>query len=56
MDNSELVDIMYFMEHGSDKVKQTVAELTTARYEASKHWSEKFHIPLLLSDKFIIIQ
>jgi DNA primase len=32
------------MEHGSEEVKQTVADLTTARYETSKHWSDKYHI------------
>jgi DNA primase len=39
-----VVDTFYFMEHGSDAVKQEVADLTTSRYEASKHWSEKYHI------------
>lgn len=40
----KVVDTLYFMEHGSDKVKQAVAELTTQRYETSKHWGEKYHI------------
>ncbi|MEO8472537.1 MAG: DNA primase [Chryseolinea sp.] len=40
----KIVDTLYFMEHGSDKVKQAVAELTTQRYETSKHWGEKYHI------------
>ena len=40
----EVLDTLYFMEHGSDEVKQTVADLTTARYETSKHWSDKYHI------------
>lgn len=38
------VDTFYFMEHGSDAVKKEVAALTTPRYEASKHWSDKYHI------------
>ncbi|HEY0653795.1 MAG TPA: DNA primase [Chryseosolibacter sp.] len=40
----ETVDTLYFMEHGSPAVKNTVADLTTNRYEASKHWSTKYHI------------
>jgi DNA primase len=44
IDKSEAVDTLYFMEHGSDAVKRIVADLTTTRYETSKHWSEKFHI------------
>jgi DNA primase len=40
----KVVDTLYFMENGSDAVKQEVAELTTSRYETSKHWSEKYHI------------
>jgi DNA primase len=40
----EVLDTLYFMEHGSEEVKQTVADLTTARYETSKHWSDKYHI------------
>ena len=39
-----VVDTLYFMEHGSQQVKNTVAELSTQRYETSKHWSEKYHI------------
>jgi len=38
------VDTLYFMEHGSEAVKREVADLTTSRYETSKHWSEKYHI------------
>lgn len=38
------VDTLYFMEHGSEAVKNEVAALTTQRYEASKHWSDKYHI------------
>jgi DNA primase len=41
---NEVVDTMYFMEHGSTEVKNIVADLTTPRYEASEHWSEKYHI------------
>lgn len=40
----EILDTFYFMEHGSNEVKQAVADLTTARYETSKHWSDKYHI------------
>lgn len=40
----EVLSTMYFMEHGSSEVKRIVAELTTPRYETSKHWSDKFHI------------
>jgi DNA primase len=43
-EKQEVVDTMYFMEHGSQAVKNTVADLTTNRYEASKHWNTKFHI------------
>ena len=38
------VDTLYFMEHGSEAVRNEVAALTTQRYEASKHWSDKYHI------------
>jgi DNA primase len=41
---NETVDTLYFMEHGSTPVKNTVADLTTNRYETSKHWAEKYHI------------
>ncbi|AYB34201.1 DNA primase [Chryseolinea soli] len=40
-ERGEVVDTMYFMEHGSAAVKGVVAELTTPRYEVSKHWPEK---------------
>jgi DNA primase len=40
----EIVDTLYFMEHSTDVVKNTVAELTTSRYETSKHWGDKYHI------------
>jgi DNA primase len=40
----KLVDTYYFMENGSPEVKQEVAELTTPRYETSRHWHEKYHI------------
>ncbi len=42
----ETLDILYFMEHGTDAVKNTVADLTTSRYETSKHWGEKYHIQI----------
>ena len=38
------MDTLYFMEHGSEAVKQAVADLTTSRYETSKHWGDKYHI------------
>jgi DNA primase len=41
---STTVDTLYFMEHGSPAVKGMVADLTTSRYETSKHWSDKYHI------------
>lgn len=44
VDQSKMVDTLYFMEHGSEAVKRIVADLTTTRYETSKYWSEKFHI------------
>jgi DNA primase len=40
----ETVDTLYFMEHSTELVKNTVAELTTSRYETSKHWGDKYHI------------
>jgi DNA primase len=40
----EILSTLYFMEHGSSEVKRIVAELTTFRYETSKHWSDKYHI------------
>jgi DNA primase len=43
-DRKQVVDTLYFMEHGSSAVKNTVADLTTHRYETSKHWSDKYHI------------
>lgn len=44
LERGEVVDPLYFMEHGSQQVQQLVAELTTFRYEASKYWSEEYHI------------
>jgi DNA primase len=38
------IDTLYFMEHGTEAVKNEVAALTTARYEVSKHWNDKYHI------------
>lgn len=43
-DRGEVIDTLYLMEHGSDEVKSMVADLTTSRYETSKHWSGKYHI------------
>ncbi len=43
-DARQLPDTYYFMEHGSPEVKNIVAELTTHRYEASKLWSDRYHI------------
>ena len=43
-DKKQAVDTFYFMEHGSAQVKSAVADLTTTRYETSKHWSDKYHI------------
>lgn len=40
----QITDTLYFMEHGSEAVKQAVADLTTFRYETSKHWGDKYHI------------
>jgi DNA primase len=40
----KIVDTFYFMENGSDALKREVADLTTSRYETSKHWGEKYHI------------
>jgi DNA primase len=43
-DKKKVVDTYYFMENGSPGVKSAVADLTTNRYETSKHWSDKYHI------------
>ena len=43
-ERGEIVDTLYFMENSPEVVKNTVAELTTSRYETSKHWGEKYHI------------
>jgi DNA primase len=43
-DRREIIDTLFFMEHGSSAVKNTVAALTTNRYETSKHWGPKYHI------------
>ena len=40
----QVIDTYYLMEHGSEDARKEVAELTTPRYEASKHWGEKHHI------------
>jgi DNA primase len=39
-----VVDTLYFMENADAIVRNTVAELTTTRYETSKHWADKYHI------------
>jgi DNA primase len=43
-EQNKVIDTLYFMEHGSDAAKRLVADLTTSRYETSKHWSDKYHI------------
>lgn len=40
----DVVDTFHFMEKSPETVRNTVAELTTHRYETSKHWSDKYHI------------
>lgn len=44
VERKQVVDTLFFMEHGSPSVKNTVAALTTNRYETSKLWSSKYHI------------
>lgn len=41
---AEVPDTFVFMEKASPEAKQTIAELTTFRYETSPLWSEKYHI------------
>jgi len=41
---NKVIDTLYFMEHGSEAVKNIVAHLTTPRYETSSHWGPKYHI------------
>ncbi|MBT1706172.1 DNA primase [Chryseosolibacter indicus] len=43
-EENEVIDTLYFMEHCSEDAKRVVAALTTFRYEASKHWGERYHI------------
>jgi DNA primase len=43
-ERGEIIDPLYFMEHGTQEVKNMVAELTTVRYHASKYWSEEYFI------------
>jgi DNA primase len=43
-EENHVIDTLYFMEHGSESAKRMVADLTTSRYETSKHWSAKYHI------------
>lgn len=44
LDKGIVPDSFYFMESGSPKVKQIVADLTIPKYQTSKYWSEKYHI------------
>jgi DNA primase len=37
-------DSNFFLKGSSPQVKNAVTELITARYDTSKHWSDKFHI------------
>jgi DNA primase len=43
-ERGEVIDTLYLMEHGTSEMKQTVADLTTTKYETSRHWGEKYHI------------
>lgn len=43
-ERGEVIDTLYLMEHGTTEMKQTVADLTTTRYETSRHWGDKYHI------------
>jgi len=43
-EQGKVIDTYYFMEHGSESVKNAVTDLITTRYETSKNWSEKYHI------------
>ena len=43
-ERDEVLDTLFFMENSTDDVKNTVAALTTSRYETSKLWSDKYHI------------
>lgn len=42
--NKTVPQVGYFIEQGSTDVRQMVASLTTERYEASKHWQDKYKI------------
>jgi DNA primase len=44
LERGDVLDTLYFMENGSEAVKNAVAELTIPRYETSKHWGDKYHI------------
>jgi DNA primase len=37
-------DSNFFIQKGSEEVKNAVTGLITARYDTSKHWSDKYHI------------
>jgi DNA primase len=43
-ERGQALDTLYFMENSEEAVKNTVAELTTSRYETSKYWGDKYHI------------
>ncbi len=43
-ERGQALDTLYFMENADVTVRNTVAELTTSRYETSPHWGDKYHI------------
>jgi DNA primase len=44
LETETIPDSNYFIHQGSEEVKRTVTSLITARYDTSKHWSDKYHI------------
>jgi DNA primase len=44
LEKGEKVTSDFFLQDGSDSVKQLVTELVTQRYDTSRHWGEKYHI------------
>ncbi len=40
----ELIDSVYFLDHGPEDVKRLIAELTTRKHYVSPHWAAKYHI------------
>lgn len=44
LQEGELIDGTYFMEHGSEELKKEVVGLMTTKYEVSENWEKKFHI------------